>query len=346
MSGFHLYKCDNQRTDPRDAMLPEAERNDAMHHPAHYIADDGLKHAVNIALALGQPLLLTGEPGTGKTELARSVAYELEWPRLVFHTKTTSAATDLFYKYDALSHFHDAHVNKPKEQVATDAQALAAEKYISYEALGLAILLSKEPAKLSGEVKARLPKEPLHKKATRSVVLIDEVDKAPRDLTNDILHEIENLSFQVRETGREFKARREDRPLVILTSNSEKNLPDAFLRRCVFYHIEFPDPKRLEDIVNNRFGEASFDPEQLNQAIAHFLEIRNEKLKKPPATAEMLAWLRILKQLNLRLDNLTEEKKKEVGFSYSLLAKNKEDLEKLTAKFAKTGGGTQPAAEK
>lgn len=330
MSQFHLYKCDNLRTPARDEMLPKAERDDALHHPAHYIASAGLKHAVNVALALGQPLLLTGEPGTGKTELARSVAYELEWPRLVFHTKTTSTARDLFYQYDALSHFHAAHLTPQNAQAATVADPPQVEKYISYEALGLAILLSKEP----DEVKGFLPERLLHKKATRSVVLVDEVDKAPRDLTNDILHEIENLSFQVRETRQEFKAERKDRPLVILTSNSEKNLPDAFLRRCVFYHIEFPDAGRLKEIVHRRLGRDAFEPERLNEAIGHFLKIRAEKLKKAPATAEMLAWLRIVEQLQLRFDDLSGEKGEELRFSYSALAKNREDLEKLSGNIA------------
>jgi MoxR-like ATPase len=330
MSQFHLYQCDKGQTAERDKLLPETERNDPLHHPAHYIAGAGLKQAVNIALALGQPLLLTGEPGTGKTELARSVAYELEWPRLVFHTKTTSTARDLFYQYDALSHFHDAHLTGQNGQAAKVADPPQVEKYISYEALGLAILLSKEP----GEVVDFLPKRLLHNKPTRSVVLVDEVDKAPRDLPNDVLHEIENLSFQVRETRREFKAERKDRPLVILTSNSEKNLPDAFLRRCVFYHIEFPDAGRLKEIVHRRFGQDAFEDGRLDEAIAHFLKIRDEKLKKAPATAEMLAWLRIVKQLHLRFDKLDEKEREALRFSYSVLAKNKEDLEKLTGNMA------------
>src|SRR5262249_34708323 len=154
-----------------------------------------------------------------------------------------------------------------------------------------------------------LPKHMRHLKPTRSVVLIDEIDKAPRDLPNDVLHEIEYLAFQVRETRREFKADRDARPLVILTSNSEKNLPDAFLRRCIFYHIEFPDQERLKGIVHRRFGEAAFPPTQLEQALAHFLALRKEGLKKNPATAELLAWLAWLKvaeRLPLDFGKLTD----------------------------------------
>lgn len=334
---FELYQCDNQKTDKREAMLSRAEREDALHHPAHYIADDGLKYAVNLALTLGQPLLLTGDPGTGKTELARSVAYELGWPRLVFHTKTTATARDLFYQYDALRHFHDAHLPQSNGHGQADVSLLQTEKYITYEALGCAILLSHP----SNEVRSLLPKEWRDKEPTRSVVLIDEVDKAPRDLPNDILHEIENLSFQVRETGREFKAARSDRPLVILTSNSEKNLPDAFLRRCIFYHIEFPKKERLTKIVRRRFGDAAFEKAPLDEAIDYFLqEIRGKSLKKPPATAELLAWLQIVEQLRLRFDKLDDKGREALRFSYAVLAKNKDDLEKLTENLATAASAT------
>src|SRR5262249_41495666 len=188
--------------------------------PELYIADKGLSDAVNVALILGQPLLVTGEPGTGKTQLAASIACELELPPpLLFVAKTTSTAKDLFYRYDALTHFHDSHFRQGQ---------LAMESYIAYEALGLAILLSLPVA--DGD--PLLPPHLRGKGPTRSVVLIDEIDKAPRDLPNDVLNEIETLSFTVRETGRSVTASSGYRPVVVITSNSEKNLPDAFLRRC------------------------------------------------------------------------------------------------------------------
>ncbi|NIM17308.1 MAG: AAA family ATPase, partial [Candidatus Aminicenantes bacterium] len=161
-------------------------------HPRNYIAGEGLRNAVNVALALGQPLLITGEPGTGKTQLADSIAWELGLPVMEFHTKTTSAAVDLFYQYDALRRFQDAQVPEKKQ--------LNIDDYITYQALGNAILLTMPPA----EANKYLPEELQGIGPTRSVVLIDEIDKAPRDLPNDVLDEIEKMRFTVKETGRTF----------------------------------------------------------------------------------------------------------------------------------------------
>jgi MoxR-like ATPase len=295
--------------------------------PEHYLAEKGLADAVNVALALGQPLLVTGEPGTGKTQLAASIASELELPPpLVFHAKTTSTAKDLFYRYDALTHFHTSQFQK---------EELPAERYITYEALGLAILLSMPVA-----VANRFLPAALHGKGpTRSVVLIDEVDKAPRDLPNDILNEIEHLTFAVRETGNTFTANQGYRPILVLTSNSEKNLPDAFLRRCIFYHLSFPDRDRLRAIVMRRLPPSDrFTPEMIENALRHFEEIRALPLAKKPATAECLSWLRVLEQMQLDPARLKPEEVEALALSYCVLAKSKDDLKRLHHSLGITGG--------
>jgi MoxR-like ATPase len=321
---FQIYLGKGEQISTRNARLAPYQKNEDLEHPRHYIVEDGLRNAVNVALALGQPLLVTGEPGTGKTQLAYSIAYELELPTkeqaapLVFHTKTTSTATDLFYRYDALAHFHDAQFKK--------GESVNAAPYIVYEALGRAIQLS-----MSGKDPNRELFDDLRgKKPARSVVLLDEIDKAPRDLPNDVLNEIENMSFKVKETGETFSSDQSYRPILVLTSNSEKNLPDAFLRRCVFYHISFPSSGRLKQIVSGRIRPtAEFTDSMIENAIAHFEEIRALGLTKPPATAEFLAWLRILERKKLDVKNLKPGEQVALTFTYSILAKNKEDKDKL-----------------
>lgn len=319
---FQLYRGDGVTIGERELRLPTFEKIAELDDPANYVAERGLRDAVNVSLALGQPLLVTGEPGTGKTQLAASIAHELELPApLVFHTKTTSTAKDLFYRYDALAHFHDAQFRKEEPDI---------ENYISYEALGLAILLSMD----AEAANPHLP-EPLRDRGQiRSVVLIDEIDKAPRDLPNDVLNEIENMSFNVGETGRVFSADQGYRPILVLTSNSEKNLPDAFLRRCVFYHISFPDRERLKEIVQRRLRVSpDFTPEMLDTAIRHFEEIRDLALKKKPATAEFLSWVRMLEKMRIDVNNLKPGEAEALAFTYSILAKSKEDRELLYRNF-------------
>jgi MoxR-like ATPase len=320
---FDLYTGDGTTLLSRNLGLPQFSRTEQFDDARLYAADKPLRDAVNVALALGQPLLLTGEPGTGKTQLASSVAYELNLPApLVFNTKTTSTAQDLFYRYDALRHFHDAQFRKGESAV---------DAYITYEALGLAILLSMEPK----DADPFLPDRLKGKGPTRSVVLVDEVDKAPRDLPNDVLNEIESMSFTLKESGRTFAADQRFRPVLILTSNSEKNLPEAFLRRCVFYHIPFPTPERLRFIVSRRLAPTlNFTPGMLESAIRHFEKIRTLPMKKRPATAECLAWLQIVQKMSIDVENLKPGQAEALVFSYAILAKSREDaalLERVTA---------------
>ena len=300
------------------------------HNGQTYLIDKNLQAAVNAALKLGMPLLVTGEPGTGKTKLASHIALQLGAQLLQFNTKTSSKAKDLLYKYNALTHFRDSQAGK---------ENLNPMDYIRFTALGKAILDAGQ---------------------TRSVVLIDEIDKAPRDFPNDVLFEFEELAFAVEEaTPNEietwvkahtqrigvddqgfirFEGKSSQRPVLILTSNSEKNLPDAFLRRCAYYHIPFPERDLLIQIVEaNRPLSEKFGEKMRDDAITHFLEIRELGLRKKPATAELLAWIDLLVEQGIDvqtgLEGSEEEIREKLFQSYALLAKNQEDREKLFSEF-------------
>jgi len=261
----------------------------------NYIVSPGLQYALEGAVELGQPLLLTGEPGTGKTTFARDFALpylnkhyggNFHPEVLKFNTKTTSTARDLFYTYDSLSHFQSVNLRGDERRPVAD--------FIELQALGKAIAMSNPLPAYNEKCRIDLPKKPLN-----TVVLIDEVDKAPRDFTNDILDEIDNYRFQIREQDNFLIEKGKGaRIVVIMTSNSEKNLPDAFLRRCVFHHIEFPkkDDPLLRDRVKNHLG-AVITPETeavYNDLFKFFYDARDKAVRKKPATAELIAWLKML----------------------------------------------------
>ncbi len=301
MSAFFLYK------DAGKGTLPALEPNQKLHDPALYVPSKGLTAAVNAALALGQPLLITGEPGTGKTELAKHIAYFFDLGDVeTFNAQTTSQAKDLFYRYDALAHFQYAQTQK--EPLTVDD---VEKRFIRYNGLGKAIRDNR-----------------------RAVVLLDEIDKAPRDLPNDVLAALENLRFDMQETGKVYQATAENKPIIVMTSNSEKNLPDAFLRRVVYYHIPFPDAATLLRIVSSKVD--GYDSASLEALIAHFEEIRSGKtvkMRKDPATAELIQWASLLRRMDFPAhkinDDLSKPEREALLASYSVLAKNRDDLKDM-----------------
>ena len=275
-----------------------------------YIADENLIKAVNVAITVGRPLLVTGEPGTGKSDLAKSVAYNLGLgDPLEFIIKSDTESRDLFYTFDAVGRFNAPKINgnEPDSQGKVNepdrqGKANGITAFITYNALGEAILRANKLDDVKPYLRlAPLPDETWQPR--RSVVLIDEVDKAPRDVPNDILSEIDRLEFDIPElslqAGKPVKitAPKEYRPIVIITSNLEKSLPDAFLRRCVYYHLPFPKPEHLLKIVESRIGNRYRENSTfVKSACDCFDYLRNENLRlnKRPATAELLDWLYVL----------------------------------------------------
>lgn len=285
--------------------------------PATYLPGRRLIHAVNVALRLRRPLLLTGEPGTGKTQLAFSLAWELGLAEpFIFETKSTSLARDLFYHYDAISHFRQSQVAAAQAQTAAaqgiDPPQIDTLDFIVWSALGEAILRSNSAMQIEKLLERKIegPVEDTF------VVLIDEIDKAPRDFPNDLLNEFERRFFRVPELrNREFRANPDHVPILILTSNSERNLPPAFLRRCIFCDIDFPrDAAALVPIVARHLPslvtEMSAKP-LLADALTFFfvLRERERQWEKSPGTAELLDWLTALQEFGGQPEkHLTEQR--------------------------------------
>lgn len=281
-----------------------------------YLASDGLSAAVNIAISLGQPLLLTGEPGCGKTQFAESLADELNLPLLRFNTKSTSTARDLLYNYDAVAHFQN-NQNQSLANNKDDNPQLRALPFIRLQGLGLAIVNSNPcPPFITDEHPPQ-----------RSVLLIDEVDKASRDFPNDLLHELDRMSFSIAELGgQRFHADARYAPIVVITSNSERHLPDAFLRRCSYFHIDFPSDDVLRKIVLLHLKGFSGRP-LLESSIQYFTEARSSGLGKNPGISELIKFLEALKKHNFSLDKSLFEQSSDVSPCLGVLFKNTNDLE-------------------
>lgn len=225
-----------------------------------YLTDPALESAVNCALALEKPLLIRGEPGTGKTVLAEAVATALQTDLIHWSIKSTTKADSGLYHYDAVSRLYDSRF---QDRDVTDV-----EQYIRLGPLGQAFTAAK-----------------------RVVLLIDEIDKADIEFPNDLLHELDRMKFVIRETGREVVALH--RPVVLITSNNEKELPDPFLRRCIFHYLEFPEPEFMQRILD--VHHPHLEKEIATQALEVFYNLREMSLRKKPTTSELIDWIAALK---------------------------------------------------
>jgi MoxR-like ATPase len=260
---------------------------------SQYVATDDLKLAVNAAMTLKRPLLIKGEPGTGKTMLAEEVAASLGMPLFQWHIKSTTKAQQGLYEYDAVSRLRDSQLGD--ERVRDIANYIV--KGVLWQAFE-----SDEPA----------------------VLLIDEIDKADIEFPNDLLRELDRMEFHVYETRQLVRAKH--RPLVVITSNNEKELPDAFLRRCFFHYIKFPDPATMQRIVDVHYP--GIREELLRAALESFFDLRNVSgLKKKPSTSELLDWLKLLLAESIPPGALRSPDQKQVVPPLAgALLKNEQDL--------------------
>ena len=260
---------------------------------AGYIATDDLTMAVNASITLSRPLLIKGEPGTGKTQLAEEIAKSLGAPLYEWHIKSTSKAQQGLYEYDAVSRLRDSQLGDPK-----------------VKDIGNYILRGKLWEAFASDV--------------RPVLLIDEIDKADIEFPNDLLRELDRMEFYVYETRELVKARH--RPIILITSNNEKELPDAFLRRCFFHFIRFPDPETMQKIVEVHYP--GLKKELLAEALAAFFKVREMPgLKKKPSTSELLDWIKLLVAEDIPPDALrSDDPKKAIPPLYGALLKNEQDV--------------------
>jgi MoxR-like ATPase len=255
-----------------------------------YVVSSELMYAVNISIALQKPLLIKGEPGTGKTMLAKAISDSLNKELIIWNIKSTTKAQDGLYVYDTVQRLYDSQFG--------DTEVSDIKQYIKLGKLGEAFTSDKQ-----------------------TVLLIDEIDKADLEFPNDLLWELDKMEFYIPETKELIKA--EQRPVVIITSNAEKELPDAFLRRCIFHYIEFPDEEKMEEIVRVHYPEIR--EKLLKQAMETFYWIRGLKdIQKKPSTSELIDWLQALVVAGMPVDKIKDE----IPFLGVLLKKN-QDIDAL-----------------
>lgn len=267
---------------------------------SNYIASKALMEIVNVAMILGKPLVIKGEPGTGKTLLAHSIAEAVQKKLLIWNIKSTTKAKDGLYVYDTVQRLNDARF---KDRDISDIR-----QYIKMGKLGQAFTASE-----------------------RVILLIDEIDKADIEFPNDLLNELDEMSFHINELDEEVKALH--RPVVIITSNSEKELPDAFLRRCVFYYIEFPDEEMMESIVKVHYPD--IEDKLMREAIKKFYWLRQvDGLRKKPSTSELLDWIKAVSMGGLDLSKYTTE----LPF-LGALVKSEQDTDKVARVAQQHGSG-------
>ena len=258
----------------------------------NYIATDDLKIAVNAAITLERPIIVKGEPGTGKTMLAHEVATSIGAEMVTWHIKSTTKAQQGLYEYDAVSRLRDSQLG--------DEKVKNIKNYISKGKLWNAFESDK-----------------------RVVLLIDEIDKADIEFPNDLLLELDKMEFYVYETGETIKAK--NRPIIIITSNNEKELPDAFLRRCFFHYIRFPEDEVMRKIIDVHFPKIK--SQLVTQALSQFYEIRETPgLKKKPSTSEVLDWLKLLLAEDLTPEDLKRDGKDALPKLHGALLKNEQDV--------------------
>ncbi|MCH2455489.1 MAG: MoxR family ATPase [Idiomarina sp.] len=262
-----------------------------------YVVSKELATAVNAAVTLEKPLLLKGEPGTGKTRLAEELADALSTELLTWSIKSTTKAQQGLYEYDAVSRLRDSQLGSDKVHDISN--------YIRPGKLWQAFTADRRP-----------------------VLLIDEIDKADVDFPNDLLHELDQMAFHVYETGEQVKAR--VRPIVLITSNNEKALPDAFLRRCFFHYIQFPDEATLKQIVDVHYPD--IQKELIDTALSLFFDLREVPgLKKKPSTSELLDWLRLLLTEDVSASQLKQSQQSGDLLPLSgALLKHEQDIERVT----------------